>query len=298
METQPDDNLVISIKGRFFRTASVRDEPYECVNEPHGLVARLKTEGVRADLFTFTQEMTEALPKYRFHREDDQIAVLPITTYEHWFDEEIGFRPRNKLRKAFKAGVELRPLVLDDNSIRGIMGIYNESPLVQGRPSWHYGKDFETMKQMLGTFPDRSEFVGAFYREEMIGFIKLVRGGNVAGLMHILSKVAHRDKAPTNALVSKAVEICAAHRLTYLHYGIWSRRGLGDFKISHAFTCLNVPRYFVPLNFKGKLLLKLGLHRSLRNYLPGRWVDKTVDLRNKWNQYRYRTAAPKAVAGG
>jgi hypothetical protein len=295
MIAQASDNLAISIKGKFLRVATLRDEPYECLTEPHSFFAKFKQGGIGADLFTFMEELADTSPKHGFYHENDHIAVLPITSYEDWFEKRIGFKPRNKIRKASKAGVELRPMELNNESIRGIMGIYNESPLVQGRANWHYGKDFETMKKMLGTFPHRSDFVGAFYHDEMIGFIKLVRGKQFAGLMHIISKVAHRDKAPTNALIAKAVEICATQKLTYLQYGIWSRRGLGVFKTSHAFTCLNVPRYFLPLNLKGRLMLKLGLHRSFRDYLPDRWVDKAVDLRNNWNQFKYRSLASKAL---
>jgi hypothetical protein len=282
------ENIAVSIRGRLFRTAWVRDEPYDCVAEPNEFIKKLKRFRSSADLFTFTQEIGDEVPKHDLHLGWERLAVLPITTYNDWFDEQIGFKPRNKIRKAQKAGVKLRCLEFNDECIQGIMGIYNESPLVQGRHNWHYGKDFETMKKMLGTFPDRSEFVGAFYGDEMIGFIKLVRGKRFGGLMHILSKNSHRDKAPTNALVAKAVEICAERKLSYLQYGIWSRRGLGDFKTSNCFKCLSVPRYFVPLNIKGGLMLKLGLHRKYREYIPNQWWDTAVIFRNKWNKYWYR----------
>jgi len=289
------NNIAIVTEGRLFKTALVRDEPYDCVAEPNGFIEKLKKARLGADLFTFTQEIGDNGPKHDFHRGWERLAVLPITTYADWFEKQIGFKPRNKIRKAQKAGVNLRPMEFNDECIRGIMGIYNESPLVQGKPNWHYGKDFETMKKMLGTFPDRSEFVGAFYKDEMIGFIKLVRGRQFAGLMHILSKNAHRDKAPTNALIAKAVEICAGRKLPYLQYGIWSRRGLGDFKTANCFECLEVPRFFVPLNLKGRLMLKFGLHRKFREYVPHQWWDTAVVVRNKWNNYRYRLNATKAV---
>jgi hypothetical protein len=291
-----DDNLALSIKGKFFRTARIKDEPYISLQDPAAFIAGLKSKGVRADLFTFMQEITDREPKYPFHFENQHLAVLSITTYEDWFEEKIGFRPRNKIRKARKMGVQLRPLEFNDECVRGIMGIYNESPLIQKKPNWHYGKDFATMKKMLGTFLDRSEFVGAFFNDEMIGFIKLVRGNGFADLMHIISKNAHRDKSPTNALIAKAVEICAERKLSYLQYGIWSRRGLGVFKESHCFACLAVPRFFVPLNLKGRLMLKLGLHRKFREYVPDKWWDTAVAFRDKWNDYRYRSSATKAVA--
>src|SRR5690349_20178041 len=144
MMTQSDNDLAISIQGRFFRTGSLRDEPYEYVTEPQAVIAKLKRDAIRADLFTFIQPVPDTTPKYPFRFEYDQLAVLPISTYKHWFDEEIGFKARNKVRKAEKAGAKIRRMEMDDDCIRGIMGIYNESPLIQGRHNWHYGKDFST----------------------------------------------------------------------------------------------------------------------------------------------------------
>ena len=128
------------------------------------------------------------------------------------------------------------------------------------------------------------------YGDELIGFTKLFYGDRVASLIHIISKVAHRDKAPTNALLAKAIEMTAAKRLSHLVFGSWSRRGLGVFKSSHGFEPLEVPRYYVPLTLKGTVVLKFGLHRSVRERLPETWVDSLVELRNRWNAVRYRTA--------
>ena len=36
--------------------------------------------------------------------------------------------------------------------------------------------------------------------------------------MGIIAKIKHRDKAPMNALVAKAVEICAENKIPYLVY--------------------------------------------------------------------------------
>jgi len=81
MITQADDNLAILIKGRFFRAATLRDEPYECLKEPEPFIAKLKQQGIRADFFIFMQEIADTSPSYPFHREDHQIAALAITSY-------------------------------------------------------------------------------------------------------------------------------------------------------------------------------------------------------------------------
>jgi len=110
--------------------------------------------------------------------------------------------------------------------------------------------------------------------------------------MQITSTIADRDKAPTNALVAKAVEMCAQRRIGYLHYGIWSKRGLGEFKVANGFVRHEVPRYFVPLTVKGRIMLKMGLHRKLDDYVPERWMDRLLALRSKWTNHRLQAAAP------
>ena len=73
------------------------------------------------------------------------------------------------------------------NSPRGITKIYNESPMRQGKPFWHYGKDFETVRRENATFLNRSYFIGAYFENELIGFIKLVYEKNFASMMQIIS---------------------------------------------------------------------------------------------------------------
>jgi hypothetical protein len=214
---------------------------------------------------------------------------MRITTYDNWWNKQINGKTRNMIRKAEKAGVQIRVCELTDDFVKGIQGIYNESPLRQGKRFLHYGKDLETLRQAHTSYADISQFVGAFYKEEMIGFIKLVHAEGMSHLMQIISKVAERDKAPTNALIAKAVELCAARGVSLLHYGLWSARGLGEFKKHHAFECYDLARYFVPLNVKGKLMLQLKMHRKLSERLPEKWADALVDLRTKWNTFRYGT---------
>jgi hypothetical protein len=286
MATKIIDNCALTISGKVFRTATVRDEPYTCLTDPQRFLGQLKEQRVGADLLTFMQEVAETTPRHSFYAGWESLAVIPVSTYENWFRKQINDKTRNMVRKPQKQGVEIRVTPLDDEFVKGVVSIYNETPVRQGKPFTHYGKDFETIKKDLSTFPDRSEFIGAYFKGELIGFIKLVWGNNVVSLMHILSKVGHRDKAPTNGLVAKAVEICAERKVAYLHYSVWSRRGLGDFKKHHGFVQHNVPRYYVPLNWKGRLMLKLNLHRGLVEFIPEKWVDGLILLRSRWNLFR------------
>ncbi|MCX6967708.1 MAG: hypothetical protein NTZ46_08030 [Verrucomicrobia bacterium] len=282
------DGMEIGVFGRFLKTARMHGEYYDFIDDAECFLQKLKTVRLNADLFTFLQQIGEPIPKYPYPHEPESLAVLPITTYEHWWKKQINDKTRNMIRKAQKGGVDLRVCTLDETFVRAIMEIYNECPLRQGKRFKHYGKDFQTVQNDHASYLERSDFIGAFQGEEMIGFIKLVHGRNASSLMQIISKIAWRDKASTNALIAKAVEVCAAKGISYLHYGIWSRRGIGEFKKHHGFLQQDIPRYYVPLNLRGRLALKLSLHRKLISYIPETAQDRFASLRSRWNQFHYR----------
>lgn len=277
--------LDFAIEGRLLKRARLKDEYYVPAGDPAGFLGALKAGNV--DIVTFVQELHDCTPAHRFAMQPDHLAVLRLSTYQHWFDKQIKFKPRNRLRKAWKSGIETRVLPFDDELLAGIMNIYNESPLRQGKRNYHYGKDFATVKREHATFLDRSEFIGAYLGSEMIGFAKVTHGPQYSIIMNIVAKVAHRDKAPMNALIAKSVELVAARGVALLNYGVWGRRGLNEFKVVNAFECITVPRYFVALTLKGEVAIKLGLHRSLKQRLPEAWIVKAANLRGSWNEWCY-----------
>lgn len=280
-------NIDLSITGRICRIAQLKTEYYEWLDDPHGFLNEAKAEGLHADVFTFLQNVTDRNPRFHYPLEWDSIAILPVSTYEHWWTKQIKHFTRNRIKRARKRGVEVRTIEFTDDLVRGIADIYNESPLRQGKPFKHYGKDFETLKREHITYQDKCDFIGAYLKDELIGFAKVFHGRDSWSSMHIISKISQRDKSSTNALVAKMVELCAQSGVPYLQYGVWSRRGLGDFKIGHGFERMELPRYYVPLNFWGKLILKLTLHRKLSERLPGNLVDYLAALRGKWYSQVY-----------
>jgi hypothetical protein len=288
----------LAVKGRLCKVARLRDEYHEFVAEPAKFLPLLAARGERhADLFTFIQPISEPTPQFPYPMEWEHTAVLAVSSYEHWWKRQINDKTRNRIRKATKCGVVLREVAFSDELVHGIARIYNETPLRQGRRFRHYGKGFPVLKAEHATFLERSDFVGAYHAGELIGFIKLVHGQGVSHLMQIISMDAHRDKAPTNALVAKAVELCAAKGVPLLHYGSWSRRSMGDFKKHHAFARVAIPRYYVPLTWRGHLALKVAWHRDLREKIPEAWVDRLAAWRNHWNAFTFRTLRfPGAVA--
>ena len=278
--------LGIKVGGRLLRTAHLTDEYYVGAPDPAALIAELKQRRV-ADVFTFVQELHDPKPRFEHRLSWDKMAVLPLTTYANWFDKQIKFKPRNRLRKAWKAGVETRMLDFSDDLVRAIMEIYNETPLRQGKRNWHYGKDFDTVKREHATFLERSEFIGAYFKDELIGFAKVTHGERSSIIMNIVAKMSARDMSPMNALIAKSVECVAARNIPLLNYGIWGRRGLNEFKVAQAFECLDVPRYHVPLSLKGEWALKHDLHRGLKERMPEAWIVKLADTRAKLNEWLY-----------
>jgi hypothetical protein len=165
------------------------------------------------------------------------------------------------------------------------MEVYNENPIRQGQRNLHYGKDFETIKREHEAYLDRSDFIGVYHQDRLIGFSKVVHTRDYSIFMKILAMISERDKAPTNALLAKAVEVCTARRSPSLVYSVWGKRpGLNEFKAANGFDRVEVPRYFVPLNLKGKATLKLKLHRPLQDRLPEKYVVLAGELRSRWTQ--------------
>ena len=160
--------------------------------------------------------------------------------------------------------------------------IFNETPIRQGKPFWHYGKDFETVKREFSRFLFREDLIGAYYNGELIGFIMLADAGKFAVLGQIISKIEHRDKAPNNALLAKAIEICERKNIPYLVYAKWDDGTLGAFKRHNGFQKINLPRYYVPLGPMGKVAIKLRLHHGIKGVIPTRVQERLKGYRRVW----------------
>jgi hypothetical protein len=287
-------NRDIRISGRFIRTARIDGDKYRFLDNPEPIIDGLRRSGTRADLFTFMQCLKDTSPRHSYPMMWDNFAVIQITTFDQWWNHQIGFKARNKAKQAEKKGVVLREVPFDDELARGIWEIYNETPIRQGRKFPHYGKDIETVKREATTFLESSVFIGAFLGEKLIGFAKLTSDETAtqAGLMHIISTIQHRDKAPTNALVAMAVRACADRSIPHLvysnfAYGNKQRDSLSDFKERNGFQRIDLPRYFVPLTPLGRLALGFGLQRRVIDYFPEQIMARLREYRTLWYSRRF-----------
>ncbi|MBZ5614923.1 MAG: hypothetical protein LAO23_13010 [Acidobacteriia bacterium] len=298
--TQVNGKTVI-VTGRWLKVAAVKDEDWqegEVVLSPALFLANAEQhEGLGADIFTFSQKPTDATPRFPFLYEWDSVAAIRIVSFSDWWANRVSTDLRRDVRKAAKLGVVVRQVQFNDDFVRGIMGIYDETPIRQGTPFWHYKKGFDAVRLANATYLERSDFLGAFWGDELIGFVKIVYVDHLARLMQIISKEAHRDKRPTNALIAKAVELCEAKGCSHLTYGKYRYPQGADqltaFKHRNGFEEILVPRYYVPLTTIGRVALHLRLHRGAKALLPAA-VLKTLK-RVRASIYRHSVLTRKAT---
>lgn len=286
----------IKVEGRLLRTARLDADKYDTLEQPERTIRALRACGIRIDLFTFLQGLPETSPRYPYSFEWDNLAVLRVSTFENWWSTQVDAKTRNMVRKAEKKGVTVRNVAFDDDLVRGICKIYNECPIRQGKPFPHYGKDPESIHKEEATYLDRSIFIGALVRGELIGFIKLVVSEDrmQAGVLNLVSLLRDRDKAPNNALLAEAVRRCTVLGIPHLvysnfAYGRKQRDSLSDFKQNNGFQRVDLPRYYIPLSRLGAAAFRLGLHKRLADHVPGTVISRLRELRNAWYNRKFRS---------
>jgi hypothetical protein len=281
----------VILLGGLLKTGYVHDEFWlqaKSLPKPEDIVTTLRESGAGADLFTFAQKLPDVSPKYAYHLEWNTLAVAKFDSYAEWFDKQINRSVRKHIRKAEREGIGTEVVPFTDDLVRGVCEVYDELPVRQGRAFWHYGKGFEAVKSENATYLERSTFIGAYHNRKLVGFLKLVFDDNVASIMQILSKSSYFDKRPTNALLAKAVQVCDSREIKYLTYGEYiydnkDQSTLIDFKRNNGFIKVDVPRYYVPLTLKGRIALKVGLHKGMKTILPASLMSYALHLRAAWH---------------
>lgn len=279
----------VDVDGWLLRIGRLAAEGFEYVGDPEVMLADIVRTRSRMDLFTFIQRLPATTPDYNYPMEWDNLAALPVTTFEHWWNRQIHGKTRNMVRRSEKKGLILREVAFDDALVRGIWEIYNECPVRQGKPFPHYGKDVGAVRQMSGTYLDSSIFIGAFFEEKLVGFVKLTidETRSQAAVMHIISLMAHRDKAPMNALIAESVKACEKRAIPFLVYSkfsYWKKRrdSLSDFKERNGFRQFDVPRYYIPLTRFGRFAFHFGLQHGVLDGIP---EPAVIAVRQLWQMW-------------
>jgi len=280
----------VIVVGRYLKMAMVKDEDYfegVAVKHPQQFVAEIRRRGIGADIFSFAQRIPDIGRHYDHAVYWDNVAAIQLSDYDSWWNA-LPQETRRNVRLATKRGTNVSEVPFSDELVRGIVGIYNEIPIRQGRRFWHYGKDFETAKRENGTFLERSQFIAAYCGDELIGFIKMVYVGRLVSIMQILSKASHHERRPTNAMIAKAVELAVSRDASHLLYCkyVYHRNysdALTEFKRRNGFQEVKFPRYFVPLTLQGRIAVALRLQLGLAEILPRRVLATLLAARAKFN---------------
>jgi len=279
----------VILTGNLLKVGQIFDEELvegEAVPDPPAFVACLRASPLKADMFTFAQRPSETTPKFAdLFFEWDNWAIASTLSFQNWW-QKLPQESRKNVRRSAKTGVSVRAVPFDAALVQGIQGIYNETPVRQGKKFWHFGKDFATVKMENGTYLDRSEFIGAFYGETLIGFIKITYVDRIATLLQILAKNKHHDKRPMNALLAYAIEHCERKGMHCLVYGkyVYGKKddsSLTEFKRRNGFEQINFPRYYIPLSAKGRVAINLGVHRGFHSLLPKPLHDLVLTCRSR-----------------
>ena len=242
----------------------------------------LKLDGRDIDIFTFVERKwccPITNPPSTWTRTDDNIGLLEIKDYESWWSA-IGKKTRNMVRKAEKSGVNVTVVEPSDKLAEGIWKIYNETPIRQERAFPHYGEPLETVTGNMYA-AKKSAFIAAYIGNELVGFIQILYGDNIAILSNILTMQRHWDKSVNNAMLAKTVEVCASNGYRWLMYGrIGNHPSLDKFKENNGFVKYPVTRYYIPITQKGSLAIRLGLHQELKDALPQSIKDPLIPTFN------------------
>ena len=285
------DGYTLIVNGRWIRMASIHDEEWieGELDNPEALIKGLKdkrSNGLRADIFTFAQKLPAIDPKYLYAMEFDSIAAIHIKNFKDWW-ESLPQETRKNVRRATKRGVAVTLSAFDDKLLQDIVKLNNETPIRQQKLFWHFGKGIEEVRKDYLSFNDRSEYFCAYNAKDIIGMMKIVYCGQIASVLQLLTKTSEFDKRPANILIAKAVERCEEKQVSHLiygkyHYGNKEKSSLLEFKARNGFKEIFIPRYYIPLTKRGKFGMVLNIHRGVIGILPDSIVSCGVHVREKW----------------
>jgi hypothetical protein len=259
---------IVPRKRLFFKIARSTEEYLKDTVPTGEFIEKLKEKGI--DAFTFLERKwcyQVAHPAETWTKATDNIALLRLTDYQEWL-KIIGKKTRNMIRKAEKSGIRTSIAEPSEKLAKGMWGIYNETPIRQERAFPHYGISLDTIMKGL-TSTRNVTYIGAYMQNELVGFVQLLRGDKIAIISQILSLQKYWDKALNNTLVAKTIEVCSVQHEQWIMYGrMGNHPSLDRFKQSNGFTQFPLTRYYVPITGKGRIAIKLGLQKEIKDSLP------------------------------
>jgi hypothetical protein len=261
---------VVIRKKIFFRIANDSREYLTALVPTEKSIEKFKERKI--DIFTLIERKWCSEipnPPGSWIKAKDNVGLLRVTSYDQWLKDVVKRTRHNMVRKAEKDGIKTEIVLPNEEFAVGAWKIYNETPIRQNRAFPHYGVSLESVKQGIFT-SENCTFIGAYLQDELVGFVQMAQGDNVAILSQLLSMQKHWDKPINNALIAKAVQVCETKNIRWLMYGRMetAHPSLDSFKRHNGFSRFPLSRFYIPLTDKGKIAIKLGLHRDLKDTLP------------------------------
>ena len=280
----------VVVEGTLVKIARLKDEYETEISDPGTLIRELARCGCKPDVFTFWDRVPANTEPLTYPHDKEIQALLPVHTYEQWWNE-LDRGVRKIVRRSSKKGVTIRTPELDDDLLIGLKRIFDETPLKRNKHFWYYDRSIEDLREALGQDRSKdSEFLVAYYGEEVIGFMKLIYRDKFADPVVFISKMEHFDKYPNNLLLAKAVERCAEKNLPFLHYSDWRLGSHGDFLRRNGFRKFAVNRYYVPLTIRGKIAVRFGMYQPLWSRVPESTRIRILKLRGLTYRLIFRFA--------
>ena len=102
----------IVVQGSWLKVASIHDEAWleTGLEDPElcmKLLRDLEPRGLHADIFTFSQKLPATVPQYTYPVEWDSIAVIPLISFQEWW-EKLPQESRKNVRRSQKRGVVVK----------------------------------------------------------------------------------------------------------------------------------------------------------------------------------------------
>lgn len=271
----------VSFKKKIFFKTAVDAKEYETDIIPtKEFLEKIRQRG--ADIFSFLERKWASPllnPPKSWAKADDNVALLTITNYDDWW-KNAGKKTRNMVRKAEKSGIKTEITEPNERLAKAIWRIYNETPIRQERSFTVYGISLQSVTDYVVQSLNCT-YIGAYLQNELVGFIRLLHRDKITIVSQILSLQKHCNKAINNALIAKAVEVCAEKGEKWLMYArMGNHPTLDNFKRSNGFIQFPLTRYYLPLTGKGRIAIELGLHREIKDVLPNSIKYRLIPIYN------------------
>src|SRR5262245_5359894 len=117
------NKISLLVSGRFFKVGEIYDECWlekRMFDDPEQIINCIRNSRLQIDIFTFSQKLPETTPTYNYYMEWDNVASIPITTFNEWW-ERLPQATRKNVRRSIKRDVHVEVAEFNDEFVKDIM---------------------------------------------------------------------------------------------------------------------------------------------------------------------------------